>query len=358
MVNEVKKRKVFRFLLPLLLSAIVLLIQTVVYIAIVATLIFLHQLQLINLYQLPQLFPLTLSLSSLVIGALFAAILLRRPLRPLQEIMDATDRIANGDYSVRVQPKGLSEFRRLGEKFNHMAEELESVELLRSDFVNNFSHEFKTPIVSIRGFAKMLQNGDLAPQERDEYLGIIIEESERLTSLSTHVLELSKLERQSILTDREPFLLSEQLRLCAAMLSTKWEQKHICFDLTCEELRYCGSEELLKQVWINLFDNAIKFSPDGGEIRVTAGQTPDAVIVSVFNTGMPIPLEAASHLFEKFYQADASRTTGGNGLGLSIAKRIVDLHDGAVSVASDPTGNTFTVTLPLNSADAPQPTAN
>ena len=346
MSKQPHKERVFRFFLPFLLAGIVMAVQAGVFLAIAATLVFLHQLGAINLYEMPQLFPIALSIGGLAVGALFSALLLRYPLRPLRSIIEATDKIAAGDYSVRVEPKGLSEFRRLGDKFNHMAEELDSVELLRTDFINNFSHEFKTPIVSIRGFAKMLESDELSPEERREYLGIIIEESERLAALSTNVLELGKLEQQSILSDRTAFSLSEQLRHALAQMLTKWDKKDI--DLVCAlpEIEYTGSEPLLKEVWVNLFDNAMKFAPQGGTVRVTLSEAPDAVTVTCFNEGEPIEADALPHLFDKFYQADASRNRSGSGLGLSIAKRIVELHGGSIRVLPEAQGNAFTVVLP------------
>ncbi len=346
MSDQQQKERVFRFFLPFLLAGIVMAAQTAVFLAIAATVVFLHQLGLINLFEMPQLLPITLSIGGLAVGALFASILLRRPLKPLRSIIEATDRIAAGDYSARVQPQGLSEFRRLGTKFNHMAAELESVELLRTDFVNNFSHEFKTPIVSIRGFAKMLEHGDLSDEERREYLGIIIEESERLSALSANVLELGKLEQQSILTDRTAFSLSEQLRHALAQMLTKWDKKNIDLDAALPEIAYTGSEPLLKEVWVNLFDNAMKFAPDSGTVRVTLTEAPDAVSVMCFNEGDPIPSDALPHLFDKFYQADRSRAKAGSGLGLSIVKRIVELHGGTIAAAPTDNGNVFTVRLP------------
>lgn len=342
-----EKRRIGRFFLPFLFAGIVLNVQ----LSVIATIVFVLQLLvrsgLLAWNQLPSGTPmLILSVISLVIGSLFAVFFIHLSLKPLQDMMRATDRVANGDYSVRVKPRGFLEFRDLGNQFNHMASELGSVELLRSDFVNNFSHEFKTPIVSIRGFAKMLQSPDLTDAERKEYLDIIIEESERLAALSTNVLELSKLEQQTILPDRTPINVSEQLRLCAAMLAAKWEQKSISFDVSGEELHTIGSEELLKQVWINLLDNAIKFSPSGGTVQLTMTNSLTCIAVSIRNEGEPIAEEAYSHLFDKFYQADTSHSGQGNGLGLSIAKRIVDLHDGTISVVSDPSGTIFTVQLP------------
>lgn len=286
------------------------------------------------------------ALVSLIVGGVIAFMTSGTPLRPLRKIMDATDRIADGDYSVRLNLKGPEEFRELSAKFNHMAEELGSVELLRSDFVSNFSHEFKTPIVSIRGFAKALKWEDLTDAERTEYLDIIIEESERLSELSTNVLYLSKIESQSILTERRTFNLSEQIRLAAALLDRKMSAKKIDLSFDSAEYFITGNEEMLKQVWINILDNAVKFSPEGGQIRIRIRNDATSLAVSIFNEGKCLTPEEQARIFDKFYQADTSHSTAGNGLGLSIAKKIVDLHGGTIGVLSSENGNTFEIKLP------------
>lgn len=286
---------------------------------------------------------------SLVIGTVISLFLSRRPLKPLQEIMNAADRIAGGDYSARIHLRGPAKIRQLGDSFNHMAEEIGSVEMLRTDFVNNFSHEFKTPIVSIRGFAKMLKNNDLTPEEREEYLDIIIGESERLTDLATNVLNLSKVEQQAILTDKAQFNVSEQIRLVIAMLDRKFSKKQIGISFDCGEVFLNGNEELLKQVWINLLDNSIKFSPENETVEVCIFADSQQVHITFTDHGEGMPQETASRVFDKFYQGDASHTLKGNGLGLTIARRIVALHNGSIKVAStNETGTTFEVCLPLH----------
>lgn len=286
-------------------------------------------------------------LASVVIGTILAAAFSRKPLRPMREMMNATDRIADGDYSVRLDIRGPEDFRTLSEKFNHMAEELGSVELLRTDFINNFSHEFKTPIVSIRGFAKALKWDDLSPEERESYLDIIISESERLSELSANVLYLSKIEKQTILTEKRSFNLSEQIRLVVALLDRKLSEKSLKIIFDSKEYQVTGNEEMMKQVWINLLDNAIKFSPSGACIEISIRDTEDGLLsVSLTDHGSGISQEAQNHIFDKFYQADASHATQGNGLGLAIVKKIVDLHGGRISVHSSSQGSTFEVLLP------------
>ena len=274
------------------------------------------------------------SIISIILGTIIAMLFSRIPLRPLRNIMNAIDKIANGNFDVHLNLKGTEEFQQLSTKFNNMAKELRSVEMLRNDFVNNFSHEFKTPIVSIRGFAKILKMNHLTLEERDKYLNIIIEESERLADLSINVLNLSKIEQQTILAEKEQFNLTEQIRLIIIMLENKWEKKNIYISIDDKEVYIYANKEMLKQVWINLLDNAIKFSPENGEINIEIQQTKKQISVSISNQGNPIPTEIAAHIFDKFYQGDTSHTTRGYGLGLTIAKKIIELHNGFISVSS------------------------
>ena len=292
-------------------------------------------------------FPLVVfCLASIVVGTILAAVFSKAPLKPFRELMDATDRVAGGDYSARINLKGPEEFKQLSQKFNHMAAEIGSVEMLRTDFVNNFSHEFKTPIASIRGFAKALKWDDLTEQEREEYLDIIISETERLSALSSNVLYLSKIENQAILTEQYTYNLSEQIRLVIALLDHRFSEKQLEIIFDSQEYFITGNQEMLKQVWINLLDNAIKFSPIGGKIEIAISQNNEETCISVSNEGEPIPLDVQTHIFDRFYQGDKSHATAGNGLGLSIVKKIVDLHGGVVKVNSEKGRVAFDVTLP------------
>jgi signal transduction histidine kinase len=213
-----------------------------------------------------------------------------------------------------------------------MAQELEHTEMLRGDFVNNFSHEFKTPIVSIAGFAKLLKKGNLSEEQKAEYLDIIEEESLRLSEMATNVLNMTKIENQAILSEVTTFNLSEQIRFCVLILEKRWESKHLEISLEFDEYEISASEELLKQVWINLLDNAIKYSPEYGLIVIKIREEGNLYLVSVANSGEEIPVEKREKIFEKFYQADESHSAAGNGIGLSIVKSVIDLHGGEVSV--------------------------
>ena len=293
------------------------------------------------------------ALFSLVVGFLTAFILSRVLLKPVNMLINSMNRLAQGDYRVRLAPSPWWSRQpfvaEICGSFNRMAEELENTEVLRSDFVNNFSHEFKTPIVSIAGFAKLLLRGRLSDEQKKEYLAVIEEESLRLSEMATNVLNLTRVESQTILTDTKCFNLSEQLRSCVLLLSRKWEKKALDIDFEMDEYNVTASEELLKQVWINLLDNAIKFAPPHGVIAITAAPYASRLSVSIANSGSSIPRDKREKIFNKFYQADESHATEGNGVGLAIVKRVVELHEGSVEVESKDDRTVFTVNLPWTS---------
>lgn len=293
------------------------------------------------------------ALISIPIGFLISLIAVKFPLKPVRNLIDGMDTLAAGDYKIRMNAgvimKRYPAFVEVSDSFNKMAEELESTEMLRSDFINNFSHEFKTPIVSIAGFAKLLKRGNLAPEQQQEYLNIIEEESMRLSYMATNVLSLTKVENQSILSDVTKYNLSEQIRSCILMLERKWDRKHLDLQLDFDEHEICANEELMKQVWLNLLDNAIKFTPEGHTVRIQMSESDDSMLVSVVNTGSEIAPEDQKKIFNKFYQADQSHGTQGNGVGLAVVKRIVELHNGQVDVSSENEVTTFTVQLPKQS---------
>ena len=278
-----------------------------------------------------------------------AASMGRGKLKPINDLVHAMREVSQGDFSVRVDAEDVSgDMGRLVSSFNDMATELGGLELFRKDFINNFSHEFKTPIVSIRGFAKQLEREDLTEEQRKEYLDIIVSESDRLANMASNVLLLSKLENQTIVTDREDYRLDEQLRRCVLLLEKQWSEKDLELDLELEEVVYRGNEEMMNHVWVNLLNNAVKFSPRGGRLTVRLRREGDRAVCSVGDEGSGMDEATCQRVFEKFYQGDTAHTTEGNGLGLSLVKRIVDLCDGTVTVRSAPgRGTTFTVTLPL-----------
>ena len=285
----------------------------------------------------------------IIIAAVISTPLSKKAAKPTLDMIQATHAIADGDYSVRVDEEGKGQVHELLHSFNLMTAELNSTEMMRTDFINTFSHEFKTPIVSIRGFARLLRKGNLSEVKKNEYLDYIVSESERLSELSSNILLLSKYENQQFISDRTEYDLAEQLRQCILLLEKQWESKNITFDLDIEpeELPFCSNEEMLNHVWLNLIGNAVKFSHESGRIQVTARKTDDHIEVKVADEGIGMNEEAVSHIYEKFYQADKARSSAGNGLGLSLVHRIIQLCNGSISVKStEGIGSCFTVILP------------
>ena len=284
---------------------------------------------------------------SLLMGGLAALCAGHFTMKPVRRVTDAMDELARGNFGVRLELGGFEEARRISDSFNRMAQELGSIETLRSDFANDFSHEFKTPIVSMRGFARLLKNPALPESERAEYLDIIIRESDRLAALAANVLTLSRLENRAIVPPPAPFDLSEQLRRAAALLEPKLARRGLELEVDLRECSIRGNADLLELVWANLLDNAVKYSPEGGRITLTLRQGKSEVQVAVADEGCGIPLEAQPHIFERFYQGDRSHAAQGAGVGLAIVRRALELCGGGVSVESvEGEGSSFIVTLP------------
>jgi signal transduction histidine kinase len=273
-------------------------------------------------------------LSYLVIGSFLVILLAKRVVRPMLKLTSATQEVAKGNFDIQIESKGSDEITQAIQNFNMMTRELKSIEYLRKDFINSVSHEFKTPIASIQGFAKLLQSENLSDEERHEYTQIIIEETSRLSKLSSNILNLSKLENQEIVGKKILFSLDEQIRRTILLLEPEWSKKKIEFDIELENTQYTGDEELLQQVWINILSNAIKFSDDESSISVNLYNEGPIVKIKISDTGIGISEEIQERILEKFYQGDKSHTHGGNGLGLSIAKRIVDICGGSIYVES------------------------
>ncbi len=284
--------------------------------------------------------------ASVTLGSFITAVTIQLPMLPVKKLIRGMTRLANGHFEERMKFGEMSAMKELGDAFNSLASELENTEMLRSDFVNNFSHEFKTPIVSIRGFARILQRPDLTESQRQEYVGIIVDESTRLANMATNVLNLTKIERQTILTNKQEFNLSEQMRRCILLLEKKWDGKNLNVLADFPECMVTGDEELLKDVWVNLLDNAIKFSPEGAQLEVRMARRDQWLETAVINRGPQIPPEQQKRLFDKFWQGDPSRAAQGTGIGLSIVKKVVELHNGQIEVQSTPQETAFVVRLP------------
>ncbi len=288
--------------------------------------------------------------ASFLVGSTLAFVISNTVLKPLSELVKATRKVTNGDFNIHLEMKysrlSLKELRELIHDFNEMTEELRNTELFRKDFISNFSHEFKTPLVSIRGFARQLYEGGLTPEQQKEFSKIILDETEYLSVLSQNTLLMTNLENKDIITEKTDFSLDEQLRNCMIRLEPQWLAKNIDIDMELDEIRYYWNASMLAHVWNNLFDNAVKFTPEGGSIRVTLGRKDGLIVATVTDSGCGIPEEAIPHIFEKFYQADTSHATKGNGLGLSLVKKIVELCEGDIYVSSEVgKGTTFTIEL-------------
>ena len=294
--------------------------------------------------------PIITLVSCILIGVVVSACSSRAVLKNVREFIEATDKLSRGDFSARLNIRKPPEFRILSKNFNTMAKELGGIEVLRTDFINNFSHEFKTPIISIKGFAEILKDDDLSKEERNEYLDIIIEESKRLSSLATNVLNLSKIETQVILNDIQRFNIGEQIRQSILLLDSKFQAKNILLDINIEDCYINGNKEMLNQVWVNLLDNAIKFNSKNGIVSINMKKEEGNIFINITDTGVGIESESIPKIFDKFYQGDISHATHGNGLGLTIVKKIIKLHGGTIecdSIVSK--GTKFTIILPIES---------
>lgn len=288
-------------------------------------------------------------IASTIIGTLLAFPVGHFLLKPLNELIDATREVSKGNFDVKAKELkhkfGVGELIR---SFNIMTKELSSIEMFRKDFISNVSHEFKTPIASIRGFAKLLQNNNLAKAQREEYTNIIIAETSRLSHLSTNILRISKLDHQKIIERKTAFSLDEQIRRSILLLEYLWDKKDIAFNIHLEEISYIGDEELLQQIWVNLISNAINFSPARGTIDIELIQKDNNITCRIRDYGIGMTDEIKDRIFEKFYQGDKSHAQEGTGLGLPLVKRILELYDGKIHVESKPNeGTTFTVELPI-----------
>jgi signal transduction histidine kinase len=284
--------------------------------------------------------------TSVILGVLLALLLGRMIFKPVNDIVDGMTKLADGDYSTRIQLGQYEGMKTLADRFNALAEELENTEMLRSDFINEFSHEMNTPLLSITGLIKLMKSENLSEEKRNQYLAIMEEEADRLSHMTSNSLYLSKIESQGILTNKKRFNLSEQIRSSVLLLEKKWTEKALIPVLDFEEYTIRANEDMLKQVWVNLIDNAIKFSSDGKELIISISENEGKIEIKVENYGIEIPESEYSAIFNKFYQCEKSRSTNGNGIGLSIVKQIITLHSGDISVKSENGKTTFTVTLP------------
>ncbi len=268
---------------------------------------------------------------------------------PFKKLRRGFSRIADGDFSVRLSTRSLvKEIQELYAGFNLMADSIQSTEILQTDFVANASHEFKTPINAIEGYSMLLQDTENLSEEQKEYVDKILFNTKRLSSLTGSILLLSKIENQSINTDRTFFSLDEQIREAIVALEPLWAKKNVDFDVELEDTVYYGNELLMHHVWSNLISNAIKFGPENGVVKIRLKRLKDSITITVEDEGEGLTEEAKTHLFDKFYQGDSSHRSEGNGLGLALVKRILVLEDGKIYAANRKSGGCrFTVKLKL-----------
>ena len=288
-------------------------------------------------------------LIAFILSSIFITININRILKPVSALTDGTKKVAQGDFNVvlNVGTNRHDELSDLTDSFNKMTRELSLISMLNNDFINNVSHEFKTPISSIQGFATVILGTNLTDEQR-EYAEIIAYESARLTKLTTNILRITKLENQVIITDRSDFYIDEQIRYSFVLLQKDLIEKNIEIEFELSQIKYNGSPELVQQVWHNLLGNAIKFTNENGKIHVGCYFKNGEAIISVKDNGIGMDKPTITHIFDKFFQGDKSHSGHGNGLGLSLVNRIVELCGGTIDVKSEMgKGSEFTVTLPL-----------
>jgi len=283
---------------------------------------------------------------TVLMGTVTSGVFGRPLVKPIKKLSAAMGKVSRGDFTVQVENTGNTELGQLTRDFNRMVRDLGGMETLRNDFVTNVSHEFKTPLASIEGLAELLQSEDLTEEERLEYTRMIADSAHRLSVMTANILKLSKLENQEIVSEQRLFRLDEQLRQAILLLEPQWSAKELELEVDLEETEIFSSEELLMQVWTNIIGNAVKFTPAGGQLAVSLTDNGADVAVRIADTGIGMTPEVMDRIFDKFYQGDKSHASQGNGLGLALTKRILDLFGGSITVESVPDeGSVFTVTL-------------
>ena len=293
-------------------------------------------------------------LISILSGAAIAVGLSKIFVSPMMKLGDAMRKVAGGDFTVRLDcTSRIRDVREVYGSFNTMVKELGNTETLQTDFVSNVSHEFKTPINAIEGYASLLQDSQLTDEQKNAYIDKIIFNTRRLSDLVGNILLLSKVNNQTISLKASTFRLDEQVRQSILALESKWEKKEIELDIDLDEIEYTGYENLLSHVWLNLIDNAVKFSPQNGQIRIRLKQLAGSVTFSIWDNGLPIPEADIGRIFNKFYQGDNSHASEGNGLGLALVRKIVAAAHGTINVtSSEDAGTEFVVALPNSSSDS------
>lgn len=273
--------------------------------------------------------------------------------RPVTKIIDALDKITHGDFSIRIKPlhkkRSFNEYDIIIEDINKMAKELSSIETLKTDFISNVSHEIKTPLAVIQSYSEILQSSNLSDEERLEYAHSLECASKKLSALITSILKLNKLENQQIFPEIKKYNLSEQLYQAILLFENEWESKELEIITDIEDnVQIEADEELLLTVWSNLISNAVKFTDKNGRLAISLVSNGKYAIIKISDTGCGMTKETGLRIFEKFYQGDASHTTEGNGLGLALVKRVIDITKSEITLESElHKGSTFTVKIKL-----------
>lgn len=282
---------------------------------------------------------------SCVLGVLLSVLIFT----PITRLSEAMRQVGHGDFSAYLEPPNhIREIRDIYDNFNLMSKELGATEIIQTDFVSNVSHEFKTPINAIEGYATLLQDGQQS-EEQALYVDKILLNTRRLSELVGNILLLSKVDHQAIESNRSRYRLDEQIRQAIVLLESKWSAKEIDFDVSLDSVEFTGNESMMLHVWMNLIDNAIKYNPYGGMVRLRLVRQGSSIVFTIDDTGPGIPPAHQKHIFDKFYQVDSSHTTEGNGLGLALTKRVLDTCGGTIKAENLPeAGCRFTVTLPTN----------
>ena len=288
-------------------------------------------------------------LNTIIISTAIIKISSKKILNPLEKMISASKKVASGDFDVRLETTKNNETAEFVKNFNYMVKQLGKTELLQKDFIDNVSHEIKTPINSIQGFAKLLDDDNLSKEDRKEYISIIEEETNRLLKLSNNTLKLAKLQHQDKIINKTKVNLTEQIRKVLALLEPKWSKKGLNISISYDNVFFEGDEDLLFQVWTNLIDNAIKFSKEKGKIDIKLEEKEDKIIVMIKDNGIGMDKEAIDRIFSRFYQVDISHSGEGSGLGLSIVKKIVKLSGGNIKIESKvDEGTNITIELPVD----------
>lgn len=270
-------------------------------------------------------------------------------------LMNGILAVADGDMNVKIELHDDDDFAVVYDSFNSMVEEIKFGKNMRNEMANSFSHELKTPLASINGFARMLKNEDLPKEKRDQYIDMIISQSGRLSKLAQDTLTISKLDSMKIITDKRVYRLDEQVKNVCISMENEWSDKDIELSVDCDEVEYFGNPDMVASIFINLLGNAIKFTPRNGEIALSLKRSGNNAVFTIADTGIGMTEETKERIFDRFYQGDTSHSTKGSGLGLAIVKQLVDILKGKIEVNSKiDEGTTFIVTLPIPNAQGEQ----